>query len=395
VTPLPLPVMLLLIIAVGYALGGLLNRCILIFPRYESLRDQMRHVWSQQHVVTLRSDVMRGRFLSVINGLLLAVLYWFEVPTTEMADASGLFTSLGPEIYRDLASDTAMAAFHFRYLFHAVLIEFLLIATVIDFDHHIIPDGCTVPAMLVGLGGSLSGLVYLVPVLFHESAYQYHFPTPLNALFAGPRVASWIENYPMLHGLAVSLVGLGVGGATVWAVRIIGHWVLRQEAMGFGDVILMAMVGSFIGWQPVVYVFILAPFCVLLVLPFSIWFLKGKEIPYGPYLSMATLLLLLSWKKLWPIAETYFNLGVLMPLVLVLTAGIFVLLLQIVQLAKYCLGIPLYPDEWEQTWNSADQLVHHPNASVEQQPQAWKINSDWPGVATSQGTYFKNRWQNR
>ena len=65
--------------------------------------------------------------------------------------------------------------------------------------------------------------------------------------------------------------------------------------MGFGDVILMAMIGSFLGWQPTVVVFFIAPECALLVVA-ALWVIRrDREIPYGPYLSIATLILILGW----------------------------------------------------------------------------------------------------
>ena len=48
-----------------------------------------------------------------------------------------------------------------------------------------------------------------------------------------------------------------MGGGIVWAVRIIASQALGVEAMGFGDVTLMCMIGAFVGWQPALLIFCL------------------------------------------------------------------------------------------------------------------------------------------
>ena len=50
-------------------------------------------------------------------------------------------------------------------------------------------------------------------------------------------------------GLLTALVGLVGSGGTVWLIRIFAGVALRKEAMGFGDVLLMMMIGTFVGWQ--------------------------------------------------------------------------------------------------------------------------------------------------
>jgi prepilin signal peptidase PulO-like enzyme (type II secretory pathway) len=52
---------------------------------------------------------------------------------------------------------------------------------------------------------------------------------------------------PAWIGLESALVGMAASGGLVWMVRIIGRATLGREAMGFGDVTLMAMIGAFLG----------------------------------------------------------------------------------------------------------------------------------------------------
>ena len=51
------------------------------------------------------------------------------------------------------------------------------------------------------------------------------------------------------RGCLTALVGMAAGGGMIWIVRVIGAAALRREAMGFGDVTLMSMIGAFVGWQ--------------------------------------------------------------------------------------------------------------------------------------------------
>ncbi len=77
---------------------------------------------------------------------------------------------------------------------------------------------------------------------------------------------------------------MAVAGTLVWVVRIVASVALQQEAMGFGDVTLMGMIGAFLGWQPAVMAFFLAPFAGV-VIALAQWLTTGrKEIAYGPFL---------------------------------------------------------------------------------------------------------------
>lgn len=99
--------------------------------------------------------------------------------------------------------------------------------------------------------------------------------------------------------LLSALFGLAFGGAMIWSVRIIGSVALGKEAMGFGDVTLMAMIGAFLGWQPALMIFFLAPFAALLIAASQWLLMRRNDIAFGPYLCLATLILLLAWDRTW------------------------------------------------------------------------------------------------
>ncbi len=95
----------------------------------------------------------------------------------------------------------------------------------------------------------------------------------------------------------------------IWVVRIIGRVVLDQEAMGFGDVTLMSMIGAFQGWQTCLIVFFLAPFAALAVGLLRYFLLRDREIPFGPFLCLAALVSIIYWAAIWDWASGIFSLG--------------------------------------------------------------------------------------
>ena len=72
-------------------------------------------------------------------------------------------------------------------------------------------------------------------------------------------LAAWRAPQAHWAALLTALVGMAAGGGMIWIVRVIGAATLGREAMGFGDVTLMSMIGAFVGWQGSLIVFFLAP----------------------------------------------------------------------------------------------------------------------------------------
>jgi prepilin signal peptidase PulO-like enzyme (type II secretory pathway) len=116
--------------------------------------------------------------------------------------------------------------------------------------------------------------------------------------------------------LASSLVGIAVGGGFVWMIRIIGYAALRREAMGFGDVTLMSMIGAYLGWQAALVGFMLAPFIGLALTIGQYILRRDNVIPFGPYISLGTLVAIVCWRPIWLVLYHYFAAGLLMPTVI-------------------------------------------------------------------------------
>lgn len=139
--------------------------------------------------------------------------------------------------------------------------------------------------------------------------------------------ALWRLGGEAWRGLLCALVGMAFSGGLVWVIRVIGYLTLQREAMGFGDVTLMAMIGAFLGWQPCLIAFFVAPLPALLVGVGQLLAHRENEIPFGPFLCLGTLVVVVHWANLWPLAAGYFAPGWLIPLVLVACMGLMTLLL--------------------------------------------------------------------
>lgn len=82
-----------------------------------------------------------------------------------------------------------------------------------------------------------------------------------------------------------AVAGAALGFALLWLVGTVGEWVFKKEAMGFGDVKMMAMVGAFLGPIGVLLtIFLGALFGTLIFAPIS-W-KTGKLVPFGIFLAL-------------------------------------------------------------------------------------------------------------
>ena len=125
-----------------------------------------------------------------------------------------------------------------------------------DLEHEIIPDE-------VSLGGLGAGLVFsmLLPSLHGETTW-------------------W-------RALVDAILAALLGGAMIYGTGVIGDFIFRKESMGGGDVKLLAMLGTFLGWKKVILVYLIAPILALPLGLFLKWFRRAEVIPYGPFLSLA------------------------------------------------------------------------------------------------------------
>lgn len=102
-----------------------------------------------------------------------------------------------------------------------------------------------------------------------------------------------------LEAFAGAAMGYLVGGGLVWLVRVFGSLAFGKEAMGMGDVHLLAAVGATLGWLDPVLAFFTAPFFGLAWVLGASLFARRKGVsvalPFGPHLAAGTLTVVLLW----------------------------------------------------------------------------------------------------
>ncbi len=133
----------------------------------------------------------------------------------------------------------------------------LVVLAGVDFDHKIIPDVVTYPA---------------IPAFF-LAALVLRDVAPLDLI-----------------------VGMAAGYGIVAITAELAWLMLKREGMGYGDAKLLMLVGALLGWRGVAFSFFVAPFFGLVtVVPLLVarrTKLVGVEVPYGPFLVGAALLYL-------------------------------------------------------------------------------------------------------
>jgi leader peptidase (prepilin peptidase)/N-methyltransferase len=154
-----------------------------------------------------------------------------------------------------------------------LVVALLIVASGIDLEFLIIPDEISGFGVL---GGLLAG--FLMP--------------QLNVGHLNYQTFESLTGHPHLDGLIASAIGAVGGGGMVLACALLGQAVFQKEAMGLGDVKLMAMIGAFFGWKVVLMAFFLAPFVGLLYgLPMLLMH-DEHVMPYGPFLSLGAVVTL-------------------------------------------------------------------------------------------------------
>ena len=234
-----------LVVVLGSVVGSFLNVVIYRLPREQSIIKPRSHCTKCQKTIAWYDNipVVSFLFLRARCRHCGAPIHW-RYPVIEA------FT----------AAITAMVVATFGVsvigLVYAVFVWALIAVSVIDLDFQIIPDE-------ISLGGLVAGLLLSLAI-------------------------------PQLHGtedrvlaLGRSGVGLLVGGGVLYLTGLLGDFIFRKESMGGGDIKLLAMAGTILGWKPVLVTFFIAPLFALGPGVIVLLTKRSHIIPYGPFLSIA------------------------------------------------------------------------------------------------------------
>jgi leader peptidase (prepilin peptidase)/N-methyltransferase len=229
----------------GAVVGSFLNVCIHRIPKGESVVAPASHCpacrtpirpWDNIPLVSFA--LLRGRCRACGNPI-----SW-RYPLVE-ALAGTLFATTVARF-----GVTPQAAFLLAFLSGLVVVSF------IDLDYQIIPNVVTLPGIPLGL---LAGLV--------------------------------LEEPPLLDRVMGTLLGAGF----LYLVLFYGGALFGQEAMGEGDLNLIALVGAFLGWKAValtIFLGCLFGSAVGLVLIAGRRLGRRQHIPFGPFLSLGAVVAL-------------------------------------------------------------------------------------------------------
>jgi leader peptidase (prepilin peptidase) / N-methyltransferase len=229
----------------GAVVGSFLNVCICRLPRSESIVFPSSHcpncdfkIPFYDNIPILSYLLLRGKCRSCRGRIS------FQYPFVEFLNALltlFLFMKFGPS-----------SAFLVLFLFCSAMV----VITFIDLEHQIIPDLITLPGIAAGFIFS-----FFIPQL------------------------GWLN----------SLIGVVVGGGSLWLVASVYELITKKEGMGGGDIKLLAMMGAFFGWKAIPFIIFVSSLAGS-VIGITVMLVQKKDsklaIPFGPFLALGAILYL-------------------------------------------------------------------------------------------------------
>jgi len=241
VTPEALPFLAVGIF--GLLIGSFLNVCIYRIPRDLSI------VWPASRCTACGHELSWYENLPVMSYLVLR---------GKCRSCGAPFSVMYPVIELTTAAVFVVGYWWFgATLMLAVRLLFacaMIVLFVIDLQHKILPNEITLPGIVIGL------------------------------------VLSTITGEP---GWLSSLIGIAVGGGTLYAIAEAYYRIRGEEGLGMGDVKMLAMIGAFLGWKLVLLTLVLSSISGSIV-GVAILLLRKESLkyalPFGTFLAVGALI---------------------------------------------------------------------------------------------------------
>jgi len=204
--------------AIGACIGSFLNVCIYRLPREMSIVSPPSHCPACGQPLAWHDNVPIISFLLLGGrcrhcGVIISGRYALVEAITGLLFVATVHSFVGAGTLTPVRAAAVL-----------IVASALVAGSFIDIERRIIPDEITLPGTVLGC---LAGLLF--PHL-HDAG------DPVLKLVYGPLpLPAW--------GLAASVFGALVGGGFIYLSGVLGRIIFRKEAMGMGDVKLMAMVG--------------------------------------------------------------------------------------------------------------------------------------------------------
>jgi len=253
----------------GATIGSFLNVVVYRLPRGKSLIWPPSHCPHCQHELSMTRDNI-------------PILGWFLV--RGKCRYCGQAIPFRYSLVEFLTAAFVLAAYWYlvRYKGYTVghyvvwtgLALAIAAAGLIDLRYYIIPDAITKLGMAVA-----PVAVLLVPRMM-------------------PAVHPWLvwDGHPRLQALLGSGVGLVAGAGLVYLVGVFGKLVFGREAMGFGDVKFVGMIGAFLGWQAIIWTFIIGSILGLVFVIVGAVRTEKGALPFAPSLGLGAIAFMI-WQQ--------------------------------------------------------------------------------------------------
>lgn len=252
-------IMQIFVFCVGACAGSFLNVCILRLPKGESIVAPPSHCKCGKRIKWFDNIPIISWFLLRGKARCCGAKISFRYPLVEALTAA-MFLLLW------ISFEPAVAAAYMAF------VSLMIFCAFVDIDTMQLPDFATVGGTLAGIALSAA-----IPALHGYCAEEMH---PLAR---------------HLGGLFASIAGAAVSTGVLYWIRLLSGIVFKREAMGEGDVLLIACIGAFCGWKGGLFALfggsVLGCAAVLPVVAAARILGRGKdagdlEIPFGPWLAL-------------------------------------------------------------------------------------------------------------